>query len=196
VCEIVYGSNATRGKKSLSMAAARLSSVLSAYVARWSFGGRPFEVDENYDKGVVALALHYLALKNGKEPSRIAQPLTSNWLKHARGCKPEDAKFIDEVWEGADGKSMVCALIKVADYLGIESLLHLGCAKVASVIKDVSLADIESILRGSTRHRSWSSVDRPASSRTEEEKDGPPSKRPKVEHYRRPCSWCLLKRRS
>ena len=150
MCEIVYGPKNSTRSIILPGAAVRLSGVLSAYLSRWRHDGRtrPYEVDEHFDKDVVALALHYLALQNGKEPSRIVQPLTSSWLRHAQGCSPEDAKFIDDIWAGAGGKYMVYELIEVADFLRIEGLLRLGCAKVASVLRDVlSPADIEPVLR-------------------------------------------------
>jgi hypothetical protein len=59
-------------------------------------------------------------------------------------CKDAwDAEFIDRIGEN---RQMLYDLILAANYMDIKSLLHLGCAKVASLIKGQPLEKIKEIL--------------------------------------------------
>ena len=52
-------------------------------------------------------------------------------------CKdPFDADFIDRI---GDNRQALYDLILAANYMDIKALLHLGCAKVASLIKGIFL---------------------------------------------------------
>ncbi len=78
----------------------------------------------------------------------VEKPLKSN--KMGDVCKdPWDAKFIDDV----DNRSrqQLYDIILAANYLDIRSLLHLGCAKVASLIKGQPLDKIKDILAPGTK---------------------------------------------
>lgn len=67
----------------------------------------------------------------GEEPPIIPQPLRSKEMKLV--CSDEnDAAYIDKI---AEKKQELYDLILAANYMDIKSLLHLGCAKVASLIK-------------------------------------------------------------
>jgi hypothetical protein len=55
-----------------------------------------------------------------------------------------DAVFIDAVGDG--DRQTLYDLILAANYLDIKSLLHLGCAKVASLIKGQPLEKIKDVL--------------------------------------------------
>ena len=54
-----------------------------------------------------------------------------------------DADFIDGI---APNRQALYDLILAANYMDIKSLLHLGCAKVASLIKGQPLEKIKDIL--------------------------------------------------
>jgi len=54
-----------------------------------------------------------------------------------------DAEFIDKVGEN---RQLLYDLILAANYLDIKSLLHLGCAKVGSLIKGQPLENLKNIL--------------------------------------------------
>ncbi len=54
-----------------------------------------------------------------------------------------DADFIDKIGET---RQTLYDLILAANYMDIKSLLHLGCAKVASLIKGQPLEKIKEIL--------------------------------------------------
>lgn len=54
-----------------------------------------------------------------------------------------DAEFIDKIGET---RQQLYDLILAANYMDIKSLLHLGCAKVASLIKGQPLEKIKEIL--------------------------------------------------
>ncbi len=78
----------------------------------------------------------------GTEPNLIEKPLRSKLMKEV--CKdPFDAEFIDQIGED---RQLLYDLILAANYMHVNSLLHLGCAKVASLIKGQPLEKIKGIL--------------------------------------------------
>jgi hypothetical protein len=86
--------------------------------------------------------VNYLFHHNGKEPDKIPMPLTSTDMTQV--CKDKwDAEFIDRV---GNNEQALENLIKDANYMGIESLLNLGCAKFASLLKGKSIEEIKDIL--------------------------------------------------
>jgi len=67
----------------------------------------------------------------GVEPPIIEKPLRSKLMKDV--CKDKwDAEFIDNI---GNNRQQLYDLILAANYMDVKSLLHLGCAKVASLIK-------------------------------------------------------------
>lgn len=86
--------------------------------------------------------VEYMNHHKGTEPPIIPKPLRSKDMKVV--CSdPWDAKFIDEI---ADIRQDLYDLILAANYMDVKSLLHLGCAKVASLIKGQPLEKIKEIL--------------------------------------------------
>jgi len=84
----------------------------------------------------------YMNHHKGVEPPIIEKPLRSKVMKDV--CKdPFDADFIDRIGEN---RQALYDLILAANYMDIKSLLHLGCAKVASLIKGQPLEKIKDIL--------------------------------------------------
>jgi len=85
---------------------------------------------------ILQKVVEYMQHHKGEEPPIIPKPLRSKEMKEV--CKdPWDATFIDSVYD----------LILAANYMDINSLLHLGCAKVASLIKGQPLEKIKGILQ-------------------------------------------------
>lgn len=84
----------------------------------------------------------YINHHKGVEPPIIEKPLKSTNMKDV--CKDSwDADFIDNI--GQNQKDLH-DLIMAANYFHIPSLLHLGSAKVASLIKGKPLDKIKEIL--------------------------------------------------
>jgi len=91
---------------------------------------------------ILALVVEYMNHHNGTEPAIIEKPLRSKVMKDV--CKDAwDATFIDNI---GDDRQKLYDLILAANYLDIKGLLHLGCAKVASLIKGQPLEKIKEIL--------------------------------------------------
>jgi S-phase kinase-associated protein 1 len=91
---------------------------------------------------ILQLVCKYMDHHKGVEPACIDKPLRSKLM--ADVCKsPFDAKFIDDIGEN---RQQLYDLILAANYMDIKSLLHLGCAKVASLIKGQPLDKIKEIL--------------------------------------------------
>jgi len=91
---------------------------------------------------ILELVVNYMKEHKGVEPPIIEKPLRSKVMKDV--CPHKwDADYIDKI---GDTRQMLYDLILAANYMDIKSLLHLGCAKVASLIKGQPLEKIKEIL--------------------------------------------------
>ena len=97
---------------------------------------------DTIDPKILELVIEYMRHHKGVEPPLIEKPLKSKVMKDV--CKDSwDADFIDKI-----GKNLqnLYDVIMAANYFDIPSLLHLGSAKVASLIKGAKLEEIKKIL--------------------------------------------------
>jgi len=91
---------------------------------------------------ILELVVNYMKEHKGVEPPIIEKPLRSKVMKDV--CPHKwDAEYIDKI---GDTRQQLYDLILAANYMDIKSLLHLGCAKVASLIKGQPLEKIKEIL--------------------------------------------------
>jgi len=91
---------------------------------------------------ILELVVAYMKEHKGVEPPIIEKPLRSKVMKDV--CPHKwDAEYIDKIGET---RQQLYDLILAANYMDIKSLLHLGCAKVASLIKGQPLEKIKEIL--------------------------------------------------
>ncbi len=91
---------------------------------------------KNVDKYFLQLVVEYLKHHNGQEPAEIKKPLRSTKMEKIVDDQ-WDADFIDKLT-----KKEVFGIILSANYMDIKSLLHLGCAYVATLIKGKSPDEI------------------------------------------------------
>ena len=91
-------------------------------------------------KNILKLIVDYLNHHDGKIPAEIGRPIRSVKMEHIVE-DPWDAEFIDSL-----SKKVIFQIILGANYLDIPSLLHLGCAKIATFIKGKSEEEIKIIL--------------------------------------------------
>lgn len=91
---------------------------------------------------ILEMIVQYMKEHKGEEPPIIEKPLRSRIMKDVCPYK-WDADFIDRAGEP---RQQLYDLILAANYMDIKSLLHLGCAKVASMIKGQPLEQIKAIL--------------------------------------------------
>ena len=110
------------------------------------------DVPVDVSADVLTLIVNYMNAHRGTEAPIIEKPLKSKIMKEVTNSA--DAAFIDSL---TDDKQRLYDLILAANYLDIKGLLHLGCAKVASMIKGQPLEKIKEILSADTR-KSASSV--------------------------------------
>jgi hypothetical protein len=112
----------------------------------------------------------------GVEPPIVEKPLRSKVMKDV--CKdPFDADFIDRIGEN---RQALYDLILAANYMDIKSLLHLGCAKVASLIKGQPLEKIKDILSvGTTAAASGAAATAATDKKEEKKADAPKAEEPK-----------------
>merc|ERR1712212_899830 len=89
---------------------------------------------------ILKLIVAYLKHHKGTVPAEIAKPIRS--VKMEKIVEDEwDAKFINNL-----SKRSIFQVILGANYMDIKSLLHLGCAKIATLIKGKSPEEIKKIL--------------------------------------------------
>ena len=91
---------------------------------------------------ILKLIVEYLRHHNGVEPPEIQKPVRAKNMKDA--CDDKwSGEFIDAI---GNNRKQLYDLILAANYMDINSLLHLGCAKVASLIKGKPTEEIDDIL--------------------------------------------------
>jgi len=91
---------------------------------------------------ILQSVVEYMVHHKGVEPQLVEKPLRSKIMKDVCADK-WDAEYIDKI---GDNRQQLYDLILAANYMDIKSLLHLGCAKVASLIKGQPLEKIKEIL--------------------------------------------------
>lgn len=81
------------------------------------------------------------------QPKEIEKPLKSGNMKE---CTDEwSANFIDNI---ADNRDTLYKLITASNFLNIQSLLHLACAKIAGLVKGIPIDKIkETLLQNSVQ---------------------------------------------
>jgi len=89
---------------------------------------------------ILQLLVEYLKHHNGKIPAEIAKPIRSVKMEKIVEDK-WDADFINNM-----SKKVIFQVILGANYMDVPSLLHLGCAKIATLIKGKSPDEIKQIL--------------------------------------------------
>jgi len=89
---------------------------------------------------ILDLIVQYLNHHNGKVPAEIAKPIRSVKMEKIVEDK-WDADFINNM-----SKKVIFQVILGANYMDVPSLLHLGCAKIATLIKGKSPDEIKQIL--------------------------------------------------
>jgi len=89
---------------------------------------------------ILELIVEYLKHHNGKVPAEIAKPIRSVKMEKIVEDK-WDADFINNM-----SKKVIFQVILGANYMDVPSLLHLGCAKIATLIKGKSPDEIKQIL--------------------------------------------------
>jgi len=91
---------------------------------------------------ILQLIVNYMNEHKGTEEKIIEKPLRSKIMSEV--TTQADATFIDTIGEK---RQQLYDLILAANYMNIVGLLHLGCAKVASLIKGQPLEKIKEILQ-------------------------------------------------
>lgn len=91
---------------------------------------------------ILEFVVRYFEEHKGVEPPIVEKPLRSKNMKDVCAHKP-DADYVDKIGEN---REQLYDLILGANYLDIKSLLHLCCAKVASLVKGEPFENIKGIL--------------------------------------------------
>jgi hypothetical protein len=88
----------------------------------------------------------FLMHQKGTDCKIPPKPLNSKDMKQI--CDdPEVARMIDELDDNGRNRAGLYALIMDCNYLGIQGLLHVACAKVASIIAGEPLSKVTELLK-------------------------------------------------
>jgi S-phase kinase-associated protein 1 len=91
--------------------------------------------------------IEFMNYHKGEEPAKIEKPLRTRIMRDC--CKDAwDADFIERQFE--EQRKFFYDLLSAANYLDMQSLLQLGLAKIASLIKGEPLEKIRDILEPQT----------------------------------------------
>eukprot|EP01084_Bolivina_argentea_P294922 507603_1 len=89
----------------------------------------------------------YLKHHKGKEPDPLPCPVRSIHMSQIVSDK------WDATWIDAFDKKTIFEIILAANYMDIKSLLHLGCAKIATLIKQLDQKEINRIIEEEEKYR-------------------------------------------
>lgn len=97
---------------------------------------------KNATSSTLEYIVNYLEHHNGKVPAEIQKPLRSFEMKKVVE-DPWDAEFVDGIkkWKA------LFDIVLAANYMDVQPLLHLGCAKIASCIKGKTQEEIKEIFK-------------------------------------------------
>jgi len=97
---------------------------------------------------ILNLIIEYLKHHDGKVPAEIAKPIRVSEAQASSEVMME--KIVEDAWDAEfinkQTKKTIFQIILGANYMDIKSLLHLGCAKIATLIKGKSPEEIKKIL--------------------------------------------------
>jgi len=127
---------------------------------------------------ILELVVQYMKEHKGVEPAIIEKPLRSKLMKDVCPYK-WDADYIDKI---GDTRQTLYDLILAANYMDIKSLLHLGCAKVASLIKGQPLEKIKEILDPNQGGKSDKKDDKKDDKKEEKKDDKKDDKKADAKH--------------
>jgi S-phase kinase-associated protein 1 len=98
-------------------------------------------VSNKYTDVHISKMVEFLKHHDGEAPAIPEQPLRSKKMSEVttEWC----ANFVDQIGKNRD---LIYKVIDIANYFDIPSLLHICCAKVASLIKGEKLENIKNIL--------------------------------------------------
>merc|ERR1711971_1044173 len=91
--------------------------------------------------------IEYLQHHKGKEPGALPCPVRSIHMAQIVSDK------WDATWIDAFDKKTIFEIILAANYMDIKSLLHLGCAKIATLIKQLDQKEINRIIEEEEKYR-------------------------------------------
>eukprot|EP00483_Globobulimina_turgida_P012121 UN12143 len=110
----------------------------------------------------LAHVVTYLQHHKGKEPDPLPCPVRSIHMNQIVSDK------WDATWIDAFDKKTIFEVILAANYMDIKSLLHLGCAKIATLIKQLDQKEINRIIEEEEKYRREHANDNNDDAKTEE----------------------------
>lgn len=124
---------------------ARISELIENAIANDNSSEPVIELSKEFvSDNILKLVVEYMELAKGTEPEIIPPLKSTNLADLMTDANAKYAKFIDDIDDLS--KDDLYKIIQAANYMNIKSLVHLGCAKIASKIKGQPLDKIKKIL--------------------------------------------------
>jgi S-phase kinase-associated protein 1 len=139
--EIILVSNDPDSKQrfTLSKKAASLSGFLQTIIKS---DQEVTEIEVDIEAVVLRKITEYLVHHDGKASNKIQTPLRTTNLKSLI------SSWDDEFIESFDRDNLI-KLVNASNYFNINCLLYLGCAKIATQVKDKTPSEIKTLFNGS-----------------------------------------------
>jgi len=127
----------------------RINCELSKFAATVIDGNPSAEVVEfkQVPSDALRRVLQWLGHHRGKAPAPLPCPIRSISMADIV-ADPWDAEWVDSF-----DKKTVFEIIMAANYMDIQPLLHLCCAKIATMIKTLDQSEIDRIIEDEEQHR-------------------------------------------
>jgi S-phase kinase-associated protein 1 len=124
-------------KFEITKRASRLSNLIKS-ILEGDAQAKNIEIKQ-VNGNILKLIVEYLNHHNGKQPAEIAKPVKSLDM----------SQIVEDQWDSnfinIDIK-MLYAIILGANYMDCQGLLHLACAKIATMVKGKNVDEIKQIL--------------------------------------------------
>lgn len=147
--KVILSSIEIKGKKDrfeLNRRQCKLSDILITALDYDDNKGKTTEIPLHVDGPTLKLIVEYLVHHNGSAPTIIVGSMRYRTMKEV--CDdPWDLTFVNDIVTSPDGKMQLYKLASGANYMCINSLMNLACARFACILKGVPLNRFKETLR-------------------------------------------------
>jgi hypothetical protein len=140
IVTITFRKNAHKIKQKYTYVSKTIKNIFEAYPNSTIIPLENLYIDDD----ILELIIEYMIQQSGKDCEFPRKPLISENLKENMTDINKDwlVNWIDKIYDNGNGRIKLFNLINAANFLDIQGLLHLACAKVASFVVKESIENI------------------------------------------------------
>ena len=149
-CSITYGDAIQNSKLGLEY---KIPIGICKIIAYFTIDSHFIKKKKIINSETMQHCLTYLKHHNGLKPEEIPFPFRSVYMPQLVN-DPWDAEFVDMM-----NKKAIFDIIDIAITLEIDGLLHLGCAKIATLVKQLDEKDINRMIENADKDGDYNDKD-------------------------------------